>query len=74
MYGGTISLAIGVLNASNKIHLYLLKNIMRAPTAFFDTTPRGRILDRCCNDVNRLESHMMHCLRMIVNNVYKVCC
>lgn len=38
---------IGTLRAAVWFHRQLLHSIMRSPLAFFDTTPMGRIINRC---------------------------
>jgi ABC-type multidrug transport system fused ATPase/permease subunit len=39
------------MNTSKKLHAGLLKNVLRSPMNFFDTTPVGRIVSRFSNDV-----------------------
>lgn len=41
-----ICLALGCLAASTKLHSAMLRNILRAPMVFFDSTPIGRIMNR----------------------------
>ena len=43
---GAFSLAIGSLKASKTLHDGMLRNVLRSPMSFFDTTPLGRILNR----------------------------
>ncbi|UYV80068.1 ABCC2 [Cordylochernes scorpioides] len=44
---GVFLIAKAAMNASRSLHFYMLDSIMRSPMAFFDTTPLGRILNRC---------------------------
>lgn len=47
----TLTFKLAAVNAAAIIHMALLKNIIRCPMAFFDTTPMGRILARFSSDV-----------------------
>lgn len=43
---GTLLLANASVNASGILHSRLLRNILRVPMVFFDTTPIGRVVNR----------------------------
>jgi ATP-binding cassette subfamily C (CFTR/MRP) protein 1 len=50
-----IPLVAGVINASANIHDKIIHRLLRAPTSFYDTTPVGRILNRCGKDLEMLD-------------------
>eukprot|EP01064_Diplonema_japonicum_P021232 TRINITY_DN3077_c2_g1_i1.p1 TRINITY_DN3077_c2_g1~~TRINITY_DN3077_c2_g1_i1.p1 ORF type:complete len:1577 (+),score=524.46 TRINITY_DN3077_c2_g1_i1:102-4832(+) len=41
--------------ASRKFHKLLLANVLRAPMAFFDTTPLGRLINRFSKDIDQVD-------------------
>ncbi|KAG5675829.1 hypothetical protein PVAND_005699 [Polypedilum vanderplanki] len=52
----SITFAVGCLNVARVSHNNLLKNILRLPMWFFDTTPLGRILNRFSRDVDIVDN------------------
>ena len=47
--------AIGGLNASTIIHDRMLGGVLKAPMSFFDTNPKGRIVNRFAKDVDYVD-------------------
>jgi ABC-type multidrug transport system fused ATPase/permease subunit len=53
--GRDCAFANAELRAASTIHNDMLHTVMRAPMAFFDTTPIGRIIARFSKDQNTLD-------------------
>ena len=47
--------AIGGLNASTRLHNKMLHSVLRAPLSFFDTNPKGRIVNRFAKDIDYID-------------------
>lgn len=47
-----------MLKAARTIHQNMLHAILRAPQAFFQATPSGRVLNRFSKDVDTIDSHI----------------
>ncbi|KAJ2714070.1 hypothetical protein H4R19_001923, partial [Coemansia spiralis] len=65
--------------ASTEVHQNMLVGIMRAPVAFFDTTPMGRILNRFSSDVSNCDmglpasiSELMTTISVVITSVLVV--
>jgi ATP-binding cassette subfamily C (CFTR/MRP) protein 1 len=54
-----VALAVG---ASSRVHAKAFRAVVRAPLAFFETTPTGRILARFGNDMNVVDTMLMNSL------------
>ncbi|KAF9372450.1 hypothetical protein CPB97_001258, partial [Podila verticillata] len=50
--------------AAKTLHQKALKNIFRAPSSFFDTTPLGRIINRFSKDVDACDNLLSESYRM----------
>jgi len=59
----SLALAIGSWKASRHLHEKLIENILHCPMSFFDTTPTGRILNRCTKDVDVIDMALPSNLR-----------
>ncbi|XP_041671464.1 ATP-binding cassette sub-family C member 3 isoform X3 [Cheilinus undulatus] len=47
-----------MLLAAKLMHLNMLQGVLRAPQAFFESTPTGRLLNRFSKDVDAIDSHI----------------
>lgn len=63
---------LGCLIASISLHKTLLVGIMRAPTAFFDTTPTGRILSRFSKDIEVIDTKIPTDLSDLIYVIFEV--
>lgn len=52
--------------ASRTLHNSMLKNILRSPMSFFDTTPLGRILNRFSKDIYIIDEVIPRSLRSFI--------
>lgn len=50
--------AYSMLQAAKFMHRNMLQGVLRAPQAFFESTPTGRLLNRFSKDVDSIDSHI----------------
>ena len=55
---GSLSFAYGGLNAAYSIHLNMIHNIFMAPMSFFDTSPKGMVLNRFSKDTDAIDQRV----------------
>ncbi len=55
------------VRAAVELHNRSFAAVLRAPMAFFDTTPVGRIINRFSRDQDTIDSLLMDTLRMILS-------
>ncbi|KAJ2681819.1 hypothetical protein H4R19_007255, partial [Coemansia spiralis] len=55
--------------ASTETHKSMLVSIMRAPVAFFDTTPMGRVLNRFSSDVTNCDTSLPSTMTGLINTI-----
>ncbi|XP_037043483.1 multidrug resistance-associated protein 1-like [Bradysia coprophila] len=63
---------LGGLVAGVRLHLTLLRGILRAPLSFFETTPTGRILSRFANDIDGIDNTLPEMLAGAGGLVFEV--
>ena len=66
------SLAIASIFASRTLHSRMLKNILRSPMSFFDTTPLGRILNRFSKDIYTIDEVIPRSIRSFLYTSLRV--
>lgn len=55
--------AIGALRSARNLHNGLLRNMLRLPMSFFDTTPLGRIINRFAKDTDVIDAFLPAVMR-----------
>lgn len=61
-----------MLKASAKMHTSMLINILKSPSAFFDTTPLGRIVNRFAKDVDIVDKQLPLNLKQWLRCLFQV--
>jgi len=60
------------LNVARNVHGSLMENMMKAPMAFFDTTPIGRIMNRFTRDIEIIDMKIAESSLMVINLIFNV--
>ncbi|XP_055543163.1 multidrug resistance-associated protein 1-like [Wyeomyia smithii] len=68
----SITLALGCLNAANRMHNNLLESTLRMSMSFFDTTPQGRIMNRFSKDVDVADNTLPSSIRLWLQMFFNV--
>lgn len=68
----SLAMAYHRLGASRKLHNDLTVSILRAPVAFFDVTPIGRILNRFAADMDKVDLELTQSLGQAFSTVFNV--
>ncbi|XP_077527833.1 ATP-binding cassette sub-family C member 5-like [Haemaphysalis longicornis] len=55
--GGCL-LALSFRRLSSRLHYAMLRSLLRCPISFFDTTPRGRVLNRFSADIDSVDCQL----------------
>ena len=72
VFFAAFSLALAAIFASRSLHSKMLKNILRSPMSFFDTTPLGRILNRFSKDIYIIDEIIPRSIRPFIFTFFNV--
>lgn len=62
-------MALGARRLSTSLHGEMLTRILSSPAAFFDATPRGRIMNRLSADVDHIDSRFYLAIKVCMQNI-----
>ncbi|XP_069338491.1 ATP-binding cassette sub-family C member 3 [Eulemur rufifrons] len=68
------TMAMGGMQAAGLLHQALLRNKMRSPQSFFDTTPSGRILNRFSKDIFVIDEVLAPATLMLLGSFFNSIC
>jgi ABC-type multidrug transport system fused ATPase/permease subunit len=54
------------------VYMEMFRRLLRAPMAFFDTTPKGRIAARCSSDTDAMDSQLGGLLATVCDNLAQI--
>ncbi|XP_065643860.1 multidrug resistance-associated protein 1 isoform X7 [Hydra vulgaris] len=66
-------IGFGVTKASKDLHDKLLKNVLRCPMLFFETTPVGRLINRFSKDINIIDESIPKSLKSLLPCFFTIC-
>lgn len=72
IFGTTVAISIGGIIASRQLHLELLKNVLRSPMSFFESTPSGNLLNRFAKEIDAIDCMIPDGLKMMLGYVFKL--
>lgn len=72
VFSASIAQAFGGVAASARFHKNMLGTVLRAPMAFFDTTPMGRIVNRFSGDIYTVDEMIPRTLSSLISCMMQV--
>lgn len=72
IFATTVAILLGGIIASRHLHLDLLRNVLRSPMSFFESTPSGNRLNRFSREVDAIDCMIPDAFRMMLGYVFKL--
>uniref|UniRef100_A0A8C7R9Q6 ABC-type glutathione-S-conjugate transporter n=1 Tax=Oncorhynchus mykiss TaxID=8022 RepID=A0A8C7R9Q6_ONCMY len=72
IFGTTVAISVGGIIASRHLHMDLLKNVLRSPMSFFETTPSGNLLNRFAKEIDAIDCMIPDGLKMMLGYLFKL--
>lgn len=72
IFATTVAISLGGIIASRHLHLDLLRNVLRSPMSFFESTPSGNLLNRFSKEVDAIDCMIPDAFKMMLGYVFKL--
>ncbi|KAM4829793.1 multidrug resistance-associated protein 1 isoform 2-T2 [Thomomys bottae] len=72
VFGYSMTVSIGGILASRRLHLDLLHNVLRSPMSFFERTPSGNLVNRFSKELDTVDSMIPQVIKMFMGSLFNV--
>ncbi|XP_005391137.1 PREDICTED: multidrug resistance-associated protein 1 [Chinchilla lanigera] len=72
VFGYSMTVSIGGIFASRRLHLDLLYNVLRSPMSFFERTPSGNLVNRFSKELDTVDSMIPQVIKMFMGSLFTV--
>uniref|UniRef100_A0A8D2DHH8 Multidrug resistance-associated protein 1 n=1 Tax=Sciurus vulgaris TaxID=55149 RepID=A0A8D2DHH8_SCIVU len=72
VFGYSMTVSIGGIFASRRLHLDLLHNVLRSPMSFFERTPSGNLVNRFSKELDTVDSMIPQVIKMFMGSLFNV--
>ncbi|XP_042554225.1 multidrug resistance-associated protein 1 isoform X2 [Dipodomys spectabilis] len=72
VFGYSMTVSIGGILASRRLHLDLLHNVLRSPMSFFERTPSGNLVNRFSKELDTVDSMIPQVIKMYMGSLFNV--
>uniref|UniRef100_A0A8C6A6P8 Multidrug resistance-associated protein 1 n=1 Tax=Marmota marmota marmota TaxID=9994 RepID=A0A8C6A6P8_MARMA len=70
--GYSMTVSIGGIFASRRLHLDLLHQVLRSPMSFFERTPSGNLVNRFSKELDTVDSMIPQVIKMFMGSLFNV--